>query len=159
MKTQFLFSNQYKKIGWIILIPSAILGILILFFDFNFEFLDSKVFTIYSKELFAPSPTIFGFIKGNYANTIVGILFLAGAILVAFSKEKHEDEFVAKTRLESLVWAIYVNYAILTLCFLFFFNMEFLLVMIFNMFTVLIFFIIRFYYVLFKSNKSLSYEE
>ena len=79
--------------------------------------------------------------------------------MVAFSKEKHEDEFVAKTRLESLVWAIYVNYAILTLCFLFFFNMEFLLVMIFNMFTVLIFFIIRFYYVLYKSNKSLSYEE
>jgi hypothetical protein len=159
MKTKFLFPNQWKRIGWIILVPSAILGISILFFDFKFKFLDSNVFTIYSKELFAQSPTILGFIKGNYANTITGILFLLGAILVAFSKEKREDEFIAKTRLESLVWAIYVNYAILAICFLFFFNVEFLLVMIFNMFTVLIFFIIRFYFVLYKSKKSLSYEE
>ena len=159
MKTKFLFPNQWKRIGWIILVPSAILGISILFFDFKFKFLDSNVFTIYSKELFAQSPTILGFIKGNYANTITGILFLLGAILVAFSKEKREDEFIAKTALESLVWAIYVNYAILAICFLFFFNVEFLLVMIFNMFTVLIFFIIRFYFVLYKSKKSLSYEE
>ena len=76
MKTKFLFPNQWKRIGWIILVPSAFLGISILFFDFKFKFLDSNVFTIYSKELFAQSPTILGFIKGNYANTFVGILFL-----------------------------------------------------------------------------------
>jgi hypothetical protein len=159
MKTKFLFPNQFKRIGWILLIPSTILGVLIIFFDFKLKFLDSKVFTIYSKELFAETPTFLGFVKGNYAATIVGILFLIGAIFVAFSKEKHEDEFVAKIRLESLVWAIYINYTILALCFLFFFSTEFLLVMIFNMFTILIFFIIRFYYVLYKSNKSLSHEK
>lgn len=159
MKTKFLFSNQFKRIGWLLLIPSTIIGVLIIFFDFKFKFLDSPVFTIYSKELFAATPTFFGFVKGNYSATIVGILFLIGSIFVAFSKEKQEDEFVSKTRLESLVWAIYVNYSILTLCFLFFFSTEFLLVMIFNMFTILIFFIIRFYYVLYKSNKSLNNEK
>lgn len=158
MKTKFLFPNRYKRIGWILLIPSSILGILILFFDFNFKSLDSKVFTIYS-DGFGVEKTIMGLFDGNYVNTIAGILFLIGAILVAFSKEKQEDEFISKTRLESLVWAIYVNYAILAFCTLFFFNLEYLIVMIFNMFTILIFFIIRFYYILYRSNKSLSHEK
>lgn len=158
MKTRFLFPNQFKQVGWIILIPSTILGILIIFFNCKFKTIDSNVFTIYST-VFGGEPTILGFFKGNYANTLVGILFLTGAILVAFSKEKLEDEFIAKSRLESLVWATYVNYAILAFCFLFFFNMEFLIVMIFNMFTILIFFIIRFYYILYKSKISLSREK
>jgi hypothetical protein len=158
MKTKLLFPNQFKRIGWVLLIPSAIIGILIVFFNVKFTFLDSKAFTIYC-EGFNGTPTILGFIKANYAATIVGVLFLIGAIFVAFSKEKLEDEFIAKTRLESLVWATYINYAILTLCFLFFFNTEFLLVMIFNMFTILIFFIIRFYYILYKSDKSISHEK
>lgn len=158
MKTKFLFPNQCKRIGWILLIPSIILGVLIIFFDYKFKFMDSNVFTIYS-DGFGVKKTIFGFFEGNYVNTIAGILFLVGAILVAFSKEKHEDEFIAKTRLESLVWAVYVNYAILALCTLLFFNLEFLLVMIFNMYTILIFFIIRFYYILNKSKKSLYHEK
>jgi hypothetical protein len=162
MKTRFLFPNQFKKIGWILLVPSTILGVLILFFDCKFEFMDSKVFTIYSDGSimnFGSSSIFFGFFKGNYASTIVGVLFIIGAIFIAFSMEKDEDEFIAKIRLESLVWATYVNYAILIFCFLFFFNMEFLLVMIFNMFTIPIFFIIRFYYILYKTKKTLSYEK
>lgn len=159
MRTKFLFPYSFKRIGWIILLPSTILGILILFFNLKFEFLDSKVFVIYSKEFFAERPTYFGLTPGNYTQTIAGLLFLLGALFVAFSKERHEDEFIAKIRLESLVWAIYLNYAILAFCFLFFFSLQFLTVMIFNMFTILIFFIVRFYYILYRTNKSLTNEE
>ena len=158
MKPKFLFPNRYKLVGWILLLPAAVFGVLILFFNFEFEFLDSNVFTLYSNGL-GGEETVMGFLRGNYTNTIVGVLFLLGAVLVAFSKEKHEDEFIAKTRLESLVWAVYVNYAVLAFCMLFFFNLEFLMVMIFNMFTILIFFMLRFYYILYKTNKSLSHEK
>lgn len=158
MKPKFLFPNRYKRIGWVLLVPASILGVLVLFFNFEFEFLDSKVFTFYSKG-FGDEKTMMGFLRGNYTNTIAGILFLVAAMLVAFSKEKHEDEFIAKTRLESLVWAVYVNYGILAFCMLFFFNLEFLLIMIFNMFTILIFFILRFYYILYRTNKSLGHEK
>lgn len=161
MKTKILFPNQFKSIGWILLVPSAILGVLILFFNFKLKFLDLNVFAIYSGgiDFLGGSATIMGFEKNNITDEIIGILFLIGAIFVAFSKEKQEDEFIAKTRLESLVWATYINYAILILCFLFFFNIGFLVVMIFNMFTILVFFIIRFYYILYKSKKSLSHEK
>jgi hypothetical protein len=154
MKTKNLFPNHFKRIGWIILIPSAILGILAVLDDFKFEFLGHvKMLALYSDRF--PG----GIVDNNISDEIFGILCIIGAILVAFSKEKYEDEFIAKIRTESLVWATYINYAVLIFCLLFFYDIGFLYVMEFNMFTILIFFIIRFYYMLYKSNKSLSHEK
>jgi hypothetical protein len=159
MKTKILFPNHFKRIGWIILIPSAILGVLSVFDAIKFGFLSNvKMFALYSDD-FPSGNTVFGFVKNNISDEILGILCIVGAILVAFSKEKHEDEFIAKIRMESLVWATYINYAILIFCMLFFYSIGFLYVMIFNMFTILLFFIIRFYYLLYKSNKSMSHEK
>lgn len=158
MKTKLLFPNKFKKIGWIILIPSSVLGLLIMFFDLEIGFLDVKVLAIISDK-FTNSINFFSLIKNNITDEIIGISFIIGAILVAFSKEKYEDEFIAKIRLESLVWATYTNYLILILCILFVYDLSFFTVMVFNMFTVLIFFIIRFYYMLFRSNKSISHDK
>ncbi len=161
MKTKLLLPNQFKKPGWIILIPSALLGMYVIIAEHTFNFLKARVFTFYNKSfLFDTSQTVrFGFIDHNLTNTVVGVLFIIGALLVAFSREKSEDEFIAKIRLESLLWATYINYAILLFCFLFFYDYEFLYVMIFNMFTILVIFIIRFYYMLHKAKKSLSHEK
>ena len=159
MLTRLLLPNRFKRPGWIILIPSALLGLFIIIFDYDFKFLDTRVFTIYSGTAFIKDSTWFGFIDSNLTSTIVGVLFIIGAIFVAFSKEKTEDEFIAKTRLESLLWATYINYGILLFCFLFFYAFEFLYVMIFNMFTILVIFIIRFYYMLHRAKKSLSHEK
>jgi len=159
MKTKLLLPNHFKTPGWIILIPSALLGLFIIISDYEFKFLDMKVFTIYSGSGVFQDPVLFGMIKANLTGTLVGVLFLIGAIFVAFSKEKSEDEFIAKVRLESLLWATYINYGVLIFCFLFFYEFEFLYVMIFNMFTILIFFIIRFYYILYRAKKSLSHEK
>jgi hypothetical protein len=79
--------------------------------------------------------------------------------MVAFAKEKHEDEFIAKIRLESFLWATYINYAILLFSFLFFYGIGFMYVMIFNMFTIIILFIVRFNYILYRSTKQLQYEK
>ena len=163
METRFLLPNKFKKIGWFLLIPSAILGILQIFYltGSGLKFLNLKVFTIYSGS-FAPwgsTTVVFGFDKVNLTGTIIGILFILGAVMVAFTKEKHEDEFIAKIRLESFLWATYINYAILLFCFLFFYGIGFMYVMIFNMFTIIILFIVRFNYVLYRSTKSLRYEK
>lgn len=159
MKTKLLLPNQFKKPGWILLIPSTLLGLFIIIFDYDFKFLDARVFTIYSQTLFSEERVTFGFMNGNLTGTITGVLFIIGALLVAFSKEKTEDEFIAKIRLESLLWATYINYGILLFCFLFFYEIEFLYVMIFNMFTILVIFIIRFYYMLHRAKISLSHEK
>jgi len=159
MKTQFLFPYKFKRPGWILIIPSTILGFFVIFFNYQAEFLDLQVFAAYSGGTGLLGENKVGMIDNNITDEIAAIFFIIGALFVAFSKEKQEDEFIAKTRLESLVWATYVNYAILALCILFFYNMSFLMVMIFNMFTILIFFIIRFYYILYRTKKSLSHEK
>ena len=159
MKTRFLFPHRFKKIGWFLLVPSVIVGFFVLFLDFEPKFLNGEMFTFYTAGL-SNHPVVFGLISVNLTNTIVGVLCLVGALLVAFSKEKNEDEFIANTRFESLLWATYVNYAILIFCFLFFYSFEFLSVMILNMFTILFFFIARFHFILyFKTAKSMSHEE
>jgi len=157
MKTQVLFPNRFKKIGWMILIPSAILGILIVFEVVKLAFLDNvKLFSIYAGDF---EKTNLCFVQKNISNEIFGILCVIGAILVAFSKEKNEDEFIAKIRMESLVWAIYVNYIILIFCMLFFISFGFMYVMIFNMYTILIFSIIRFNFLLHQSKKAMTNEK
>jgi hypothetical protein len=160
METRFLLPHKCKLIGWILLIPSAILGYFVIFFDFEFKFLEMKVLTLYSN---GPAPWDpkgnFGFERHNITATVVGILFLIGALFVAFAREKNEDEFILKKRLESLLWATIVNYAILIFCFLFFYDFGFMYVMILNMFTILILFIVRFNYVLYRSSKSLRHEK
>ena len=98
-------------------------------------------------------------VNNNILNEIFGILIIISSLFVAFSKEKSEDEYISKIRLESLVWAVYFNYGILLFSILFVFDFSFLWVMIFNMFTVLLFFIIRFNWQISKLKKSANYEE
>src|SRR5690606_17673742 len=106
------------------------------------NFFDMKVFSIVNQKIFEDT-TFFSTHENNILDEIAGILLIIGALLIAFSKEKSEDEYIAKIRLESLVWSTYINYAILILAMILVYDMTFLWVLIFNMFTLLIFFVIR----------------
>lgn len=143
MKANYLFPNRFKKIGWIILIPSAVMGLATLIYEYDPNFLNFNVPAIFLYELIGEKQLI-GMVSNNILNEILGVLIIVSSLMVAFSKEKLEDEYISTIRLESLVWAVYVNYGILLFSFLFIFDISFLWVMIFNMFTVLLFFIVRF---------------
>ncbi len=158
MKINYLFPHRYKKIGWIILIPSLILGLYILITDYTPAFFDAHVFAISADEIFGEKK-IFGMIDDNILNEIMGVLIIIGSLLVAFSKELNEDEYISKIRLESLVWATYFNYSLLLFSLIFFYGFTFLWVMVFNMFTILIFFIFRFNWEIRKLKKLQSDEE
>ena len=159
MKINYLFPNKFKNIGWIILIPTFIFGLLAFINGgLSPEFLDFNVPAIFIYEFFGENK-LFGIIENNIMDEILLILIIISSILVAFSKEKSEDEYISKIRLESLVWAVYVNYGILLLTILFIYDYAFFNVMIFNMFTILLFFVIRFNWQLLKLKNSASYEE
>ena len=158
MSIKLLLPNKYKLIGWCLLIPATVLGLFLSFTNFESFPVNTKVFAIFNNEIFGKIQ-FFGFIETNITNTIVGILFIIGGMLVGFSKEKREDEFIAKLRLSSLLWAVWVNYVLLFLSFFFVYGTAFLTVMIYNMFTVLIIFIVRFNYILYKNSKAVSDEK
>lgn len=157
MKVTMLLPNKFKKLGWLILIPATIAGLILSVNDYEISWLNVKVFAMLNSS-FSESSS-FSFIDDNITNELVGLLFIVGAVLVAFTKEKKEDEFIASLRLSSLLWAVFVNYALLFMAFLFVYGVSFYSVMVYNMFTVLIIFIIRYNYVLYKNSKILSDEK
>lgn len=163
MKTNYLFPNRYKKTGWVLFILGILLGVVYLlavFMDFEIDLsiIDLKVFAI-AVNRFAGDTSYFTVIRNEVLDEFVCLLIVVGALLVAFSKEKSEDEFISKIRLESLVWATYVNYVILIVSIIFVYEMIFFWVLIFNMFTLLIFFLIRFNWVLYKTKNQVKDEE
>lgn len=133
MKHTLLLPNIYKKIGWWVFIPATIMGILLISFDSVIE-INATVFAIYADDFFG-SPRYFSFIKTDIAYTLIGALVIIGGMLVGFSREKNEDEYIASLRLNSLLWAVLVNYVLLLIMFLFVYGLGFLSIMMYNIFT------------------------
>lgn len=144
MKTSYLLPNKYKTFGWILFILGILGGIFIYVTGFEpNEFLKIKVLSIYDDQIFG-KPKFFSIVENGIFDELVSICIIVGGFLVGFTKEKIEDEFIYKLRKDSLVWALVVNYSILLFAILFVYDMTFLHVLFFNMFTPLIFFVIRF---------------
>lgn len=153
METNYLLPKRFSYIGWILIAASVLAWTICSISEDEFSFLNAKVFTIAGAEMLKPTE-YFTLIDVNLTFTIVGVLFIVGSLFVAFAKQKTEDEFIMKLRLLSFQWAVLINYSLLLLCFIFIYDLAFLSVMIYNMFTVLILFIIRFHYLLSKYNDS-----
>jgi len=81
------------------------------------------------------------------------LLMAIGLFLAAFSKEKIEDEQISQLRLDSLQWAIYVNYVLLIISLILSSDTEHILFL--NLLVPLVFFIIRFQWKLFQNNRML----
>lgn len=159
MKTHFLLAHAYKKIGWFLFIPGMLLGAIYLLFPVDqIDYFNLNVFSI-GEQTFGGKTSFFTVLENNFLDEIIGLLIIIGSLLIAFSKEKSEDEFISKIRLESLLWATFINYLILIFTIIFVYDMLFFWVLVFNMFTVLIFFIIRFNWVLNKSKNQIGDEE
>lgn len=150
MKTQHLLPYGFKKVGWILFIPSLIAGILLLIFQPGPSFTNAPVFAVADGQFFGKI-LFFKIVETQLLDEFISVGLIVGALFIAFSREREEDEFIAKVRLDSLLWATYVNYGILLLCIIFVYEMAFYWVMVLNMFTLLFFFIIRFKLVLYKS--------
>lgn len=142
MQTKFLLPNRAKIWGWIIAIPAFVLMILYLQFDFTFTFLD------YAKEnvqnISFDNGLLFNIQYNNLTDEIGSILLIIGLLLIAFSKEKDEDERIFHLRLESLLWATLLNSILIILSIILFYNELFLKVMAYNICSTLILFIIKF---------------
>jgi uncharacterized protein YacL len=158
MKSKFLFSHKYKPLGWFLFLTGMVLGTVLLLNDIEYPNWEIQVFPLISENDIFSNPA-FELSSNNVSDEIASILVIIGGILVSFSKTKDEDEYISKIRMDSLIWATYVNYFVLILAILFVFDLSFFNVLIYNMFTVLLFFMLRFHYVLYKSKRIVSNEE
>ncbi len=153
MKTNLLFPHRYRLIGWLLFIPSAVLGLAEMYYDVRFSWLSvsiSKEFTIQ----IGPSITNF-FNTQNLTDEVAALGVIIGLLFIAFAKERVEDEMISRLRLEALQWSVYANYIILAIALLTVYEDRFLAVMIYNMFTVLLVFIARFRWLLYRNTQTL----
>lgn len=144
MKTLRLFPYGFRKLGYLLLVPFLALGIAFMGWDFTLSFLDYH----------PAAKGAFSFMNQNLTDEVATIGIIISLVLIGFSREKVEDEAIQFFRLEALQWAVYVNYAVLVLTVLFCYDGLFFTVMTINLFTVLIIFVLRFRYVLYRYNRS-----
>jgi len=144
MNTNFLLPNKYKFLGWILLTFGILIGFYVIASDYESGLLEIKVLSIYSDPLIGGNKGFFKLIENSIIDEIVCLLIIIGGLTVGFSKEKIEDEFIAKLRTDSLIWALVINYLILVLTIVFVYDLTFFNILVFNMFTPLLFFIVRF---------------
>jgi len=149
MESKLLLPNRYKRLGLFLLLPSLVLGILVRFFDFQFSFLTLHFgkTIIHSKNLNLTESI-------NLTDELALTGIITALLFIAFAREKTEDEYIAHTRLESLKWAVLINYILLLAATWLVHGVAYIDVMMYNMLTVLIIFITRFNYALNNSKKS-----
>jgi hypothetical protein len=155
MKTnRYLFPTYFKVIGWIISVPSA-LAALIYLFHRPWDAQPPQPFQFFNK-LWGRVLDIFG---GGSIGTIFMILLMVGLLFIAFSKEKIEDEYIAKLRGDSLIWAVIANTILMIILSITIYGGWFLYVSFINLYTVLVLFIIKFNLALKNMKKLSDYEE
>lgn len=154
MTTTFLFPSQYKILGWILFIPSIIALLVIVIAGYNLDSaLQTSVFAFVETPLLS-NPTYFAIIQNSILDEILLVTTIIGGILVGFSRTEYEDEYISKIRFESLIWAMYFNFALMILATIFFYGFIYFYILSANVFSMLLFFIIRFHSKLYQLKTS-----
>ena len=158
MKTRFLFPHQLRSLGWILALPGFGLGYLSVYRDYK---IPGFGFSVWPRNEFFHGPVF-----QDLTNTLALILIIVGLLLVAFSKEKKEDELTSKMRQNALYWAVVINYIAYLAWLLATIGIQLLKLdkdalgslsdilgmSIYNLFTPLVIFIIRYYYLRYSKN-------
>lgn len=145
MKNSFLFPKIFRALGFVLIIPFAILGYFVLFQDFSFDFLQLMI----PEDSGLPSLRDY-----NLTNELVGIVTLFSLLFIAFSKEEIEDEMVHHLRLNSLLCSVYLVSIINILAIMLIHDTNYLAFTVLNIFMVPFLFSLRFFYSKYKMNSS-----
>ena len=143
----FLLPHFYKTIGILLLLLGIVFCVLYLKFDFNYTTSVFAVISIYLDNRF------FTITKTNIIDEITLMLFVVGFALIVFSKEKKEAEYLNAFREKALVKAVLVNTFLMLFSIFFIYGGGFLGVLVFNVFSVFIFYLIFFYLSLRKQHR------
>ena len=146
MRSKLLLPHRFKLIGLIVFILFLGLGIAVRFYDVGFTFFQ------YSRRA---NDSIFD--RQDLTDEIALSGIIIGLLLIAFSREKQEDEFISKIRLESLQWSVLINYILLLTATWVVYSVSYIDVMMYNMLTVLLIFIVRFHILLWRNNYSANH--
>ena len=150
----YLFNYKYKKIsGWIfyLLIP---VGLFLLLTERIQDIFVVNVFSIFSYEWIGSERTGFGWIENGLGDEFFTLLIIVSGLINSFSKEKIEDELISRIRLESLSLSLFISFGLIIISTFLVFNINYMYVLVFNLFLIILSFNLILKFRLFKHYNS-----
>lgn len=138
LKTRLL-PYRLKIVGMVLAFAGTISAIIYLFFDFKFKI---QVFAVYSSFLATKYFTSF---KTNFLDELTLLLLISGLALIVFTKERNETEGLDSFRLRAIFRALIANTVVLLLSVLFVYGSGFFAILVVNIFSLFIFYLLFFY--------------
>jgi len=148
---KLLLPNKLRIYGWIILLFGIVLGLIRFYFGIKLEFLNIKVFAVYSKYF---ETNYFKVIENHVSEELTALLILVGLFFISFTKEKTENDFSSTLRYKSLILTFYINTALVFLSFLFVYGFGFINILVINVFSPFIIYVILLKYFLYNAPKT-----
>jgi len=139
-----------KPLGLVFLVIGVVLLVLKYQFNYKPDFLNLKVFAIYS---FYIEAKVFTVITHQMIEELAGVLLLAGLFILAFTSEKHESEAVGVLRLKAFFITAYLNLFYLLISILCFFGFGFVGAATLFVVFWLVAYLVTFRYLLFRFNR------
>ena len=150
----YLFSNNFKKPSGIIFYLSILIGFYLLITERLQEMFVVNVFSIFSYEWVGSERTGFGWIENGLGDEFFTLLIIVSGLINSFSKEKIEDELISKIRLESLTLSLFISFGLIILSTFLVFNINYMYVLVFNLFLIILLFNLTLKFRLFKHYNS-----
>jgi hypothetical protein len=150
----YLFNYKYKKISGVIFYLSIPIGLFLLWNDRIQDVFVVNVFSIFSYEWIGSERTGFGWIENGLGDEIFTLLIIVSGLINSFSKEKIEDELISRIRLESLSLSVFISFGLIIISTFLVFDINYMYVLVFNLFLIILLFNLIFKFRLFKHYKS-----
>ncbi|MBZ0244056.1 MAG: hypothetical protein K8F24_12620 [Bacteroidales bacterium] len=144
---QKLLAFEFKILGWVLIFAAIILT---LFYAFSNLRISLPVFAIYSSFLETKLFTVF---TTNFIEELIMLSYLGGFFLVAFSKSRHEQSKDSKLRSIALFKAMIYNTMFLVFCILFIYGNGFMFVLLINLFSTFVFYLLFFQWLKYKKKR------
>ena len=148
MNKVLLLPHSFKKIGWCIFVPTALLGILMAFDGFNG----------FPGTLLHDSTQVSGTID-IWSNNVAIIGVLLGAVFITCSRERIEDELIGRIRLNALLVSLYCTVGTTVAATLLLYDFTYMNFMIFNLCLLPVLFLIIEQIMLWRFRKETAHEE
>ena len=126
-KTRFLLPAKFRFVGSIFFIAGVITGVFRFYLGIKPKILDARVFAVYSEYL---DEKYMKLVNNNLGEEITLFLILSGLFLIAFSKEKTENEMTSNIRYQSLIISFYISFIFLLAATFFTYGFAFLYMLI-----------------------------
>lgn len=136
-----LFPRKFKLIGLILFLIGTALGVMRFYFAVKPKLFDVKVFAIYSNYF---ETNYFKVISNHISEELTALFLIIGLFILCFSKEKEENEILNQIRLKSFIVTFYINTLLLLFSFIFIFGIIFINILVLNLVSPFIIYLITF---------------